>query len=339
VENLQILVIDTEDQLSSTIEQFVCWYAGQEGTKPALNMQRDLEVCKTNAGARVLCFINIDSFDHQSVLTFLDKRMREKTLATAGIVVCGDVTREERTELHKLYGVNFTVSVTLFDFDFLLNVFHSLIFHKSIESLLQIQSCISIIGIISSMVEMKTTTNDRHHSYRVGEYSYLLALQLNYSQQQSELIREAAKLHDVGLIAVPEFILEKEGSWTSLEVACMQEHTIQGSQILSRYDDALFQMAAIIAEHHHERFNGSGYPRGLESHDIPFEAKIVAVADVFDGLTRKQARKTPKTVQEALDFLCQNKGILFDGFLVDAFILCKDKIEAIYDQVLLNDSW
>jgi response regulator RpfG family c-di-GMP phosphodiesterase len=337
VENLQVLIIDTNKHLYDTIEQFVAQYADRG--KPTLRVQSDLEECHTEHDAQVLCFINIDSYNRENVLAFLSKRLQEKTLATAGLVVCGEVTSKDRSILHKQYGVNFTTSVANFDFDFLLNVFHSLIFHKSVESVLQLQSCVSIIGIICSMIEMKTTTNDKHHSHRVGEYSYLLALQLEYTVQQSALIRESAKLHDIGLIAVPEFILEKEGSWTTLEVACMQEHTIQGSHILSRYEDPLFQMAASIAENHHERFNGSGYPRGLESHDIPFEAKIVAIADVFDGMTRPQERKPAKSIEEALGFLIQNKGILFDGFLVDAFVLCQDKIQTVHDEILLNNTW
>ncbi len=158
-----------------------------------------------------------------------------------------------------------------------------------------------------------------NHIYRIARYSRLIAEKLGLNRQQCELIEVASPMHDLGKIGTPDHVLLKPGKLTDSEWQVMQQHTVIGHEILSGSDSKYMRTGAIIALHHHEKYDGSGYPDGLAGEDIPIEARIVAVADVFDALTTVRPYKTAWQFDDAIDYLGKNSGLHFDPECVRIF--------------------
>ncbi|MEA2417796.1 MAG: hypothetical protein QOE60_2 [Thermoleophilaceae bacterium] len=158
------------------------------------------------------------------------------------------------------------------------------------------------------------------HTRRVGELSTRIGEALGMPDDQLVLLRQAAPLHDVGKIAVPDSILLKPGRLTRDEFERMKAHTTVGAEMLSGRGLALLEMAEQIALTHHERWDGTGYPAGLSGHSIPRVGQIVAIADVFDALTHARPYKEAWTVAEAVIEISRQRGRQFDAEVVDAFL-------------------
>ncbi len=158
------------------------------------------------------------------------------------------------------------------------------------------------------------------HIHRMSNYSQLIAKQLGLPQVELEVILRAAPMHDVGKIAIPDNILLKPGKLDPTEWEIMKTHAEKGWEILRGSRSSLLDVAAEIAYTHHEKFDGSGYPRGLVGENIPLYGRIVAVADVFDALTTERPYKKAWAVEDAMDFLFSNAGTHFDPLCVAAFI-------------------
>jgi putative two-component system response regulator len=158
------------------------------------------------------------------------------------------------------------------------------------------------------------------HIHRMSNYSQLIAKQLGLPQVELEVILRAAPMHDVGKIAIPDNILLKPGKLDPTEWEIMKTHAEKGWEILRGSRSSLLDVAAKIAYTHHEKFDGSGYPRGLVGENIPLYGRIVAVADVFDALTTERPYKKAWAVEDAMDFLFSNAGTHFDPLCVAAFI-------------------
>ncbi len=167
------------------------------------------------------------------------------------------------------------------------------------------------------------------HLQRMSEYSRLLARKVGLDDYTAEMIRTASPMHDVGKIGIPDSILLKPGRLTSDEYEVMKKHAEIGYRILSDSDSKLLQLAASIAYTHHEKFDGTGYPRGLSGEDIPIEGRIVAVADVFDALTSERPYKTAWPLEKAIKLLVDGRDLHFDGALVDLFLASMDEVEEI----------
>ncbi len=157
------------------------------------------------------------------------------------------------------------------------------------------------------------------HVERMSQYAYVLARGAGMADQDARALRDAAPLHDIGKIAMPDAILLKEGPLTDDEWVTMRRHAEIGGAILDGSGFALLELAREIAVSHHERWDGSGYPLGLAGQDIPLSGRIVAVADVFDALTSQRPYKRAWSIEEALGFLKDNAGKLFDPGLVAQF--------------------
>lgn len=157
------------------------------------------------------------------------------------------------------------------------------------------------------------------HIWRMAAYAGLIASAHGLSKEQSALIELAAPMHDTGKIGIPHNILKKPGKLNAEEWAIMKTHSRMGHDILSKSNAPVFQIAAQIALHHHERWDGSGYPDQLQGLDIPVSARVVAVADVFDALTMKRPYKEPWPLAQVLAHMRQSAGSHFDPALVEAF--------------------
>ena len=159
-----------------------------------------------------------------------------------------------------------------------------------------------------------------HHIWRMAAYSRLLARAVGWGPDQAKLLELAAPMHDMGKIGIPEAILKKPGPLTDDEWVTMRTHTSIGHGILSKGEGPVFQLAASIAQHHHERWDGSGYPFGLRGEAIPEAARIVAVADVFDALSMKRPYKAPWPLEQVLENMLQGAGQHLEQRLVLRFI-------------------
>lgn len=162
--------------------------------------------------------------------------------------------------------------------------------------------------------------DDTHeHTERVGQAAARLAYQLGLSNREIERIRDAAPLHDIGKLGVSDVVLMKPGALTADEFEYVKGHTATGRTILSGSSSDVLQMAEEIAFAHHEWWDGSGYPLGLNGDEIPLAARIVAVVDVFDALTHQRPYKRAWPVDDAVAEIHRLRGTQFDPLVVDAF--------------------
>jgi putative two-component system response regulator len=158
------------------------------------------------------------------------------------------------------------------------------------------------------------------HVERVAGTAAAIAERLGLGSEQLGLVREAAALHDVGNLAIPDTILLKPNKLTEVEYELVKTHTTLGARLLSESGSPVLQMASVIAAAHHERWDGRGYPAGLAGEDIPLVARVVAVADVFDALTHDRPYKSLWPVEQAISEIQRGAGTQFDPRVVDAFL-------------------
>lgn len=158
------------------------------------------------------------------------------------------------------------------------------------------------------------------HTKRVSDLSGKLALAAGLSPEEASLIRYGSLLHDVGKIAIPDAILLKEGALTQEEYERMKEHSEIGGKLLANSRSPFLRAAQEIALSHHERWDGSGYPRRLVGEDIPISGRIVAIADAFDALVSKRCYKEAVPVRDAVAEIVRCTGSHFDPALVQAFM-------------------
>ena len=159
------------------------------------------------------------------------------------------------------------------------------------------------------------------HLDRVAEHTYKISLKIGLSEEESKRIMLASKVHDLGKVAIPEMLLSKPTQLTDEEFNIVKLHTIKGFELLKEVNhDKVISYAKIIILHHHEMWNGKGYPFGLKNTDIPLCARIVAITDVYDALTQPRAYKYPWTQEQAIDYINKNKEKQFDPELVEIFM-------------------
>jgi putative two-component system response regulator len=185
------------------------------------------------------------------------------------------------------------------------------------------------------------------HVTRVGRYSALIAAELGFPQAAVDLIEQAAQLHDVGKIGIPDAILHKPGKLDPQEFEIIQEHcnigrriinplsheesirlkthTSVGLQIMGSTNSPVLRLASVIAATHHEKWDGTGYPKGLAGNAIPIEGRIVAVADVFDALSSARPYKEAFPLDRCLKILADSRSKHFDPRVLDAFLRRKDE--------------
>ncbi len=195
-----------------------------------------------------------------------------------------------------------------------------------------------------------------HHVYRVGRYARIIGEQMGFSERDVDLLEQAAQLHDVGKIGIPDEILLKQGKLLPEELEYMRRHSqfgkqiIEplsprevhkfrhhphiGSEILKLGDSPLLELAAKVALTHHERWDGGGYPLGLAGTDIPLEGRITAVADVFDALSCKRPYKPAFPITKCFEILREESGKHFDPDVVEAFFAGKEEILNVHLQYI-----
>lgn len=182
--------------------------------------------------------------------------------------------------------------------------------------------------------------NTGQHVIRVGQYSKLIAQAAGLPKDMVQMIEKAAPLHDIGKIGIPDSILLKQGKLTPDERTLMNTHSNQGFQLLGNHRASVFEVARSIIATHHEKWDGTGYPKQLKGESIPIEGRIVAIADVFDALTTERPYKKPWSVEDAMAFLQQESGKAFEPRLIDLFVERLPKvleIKAYYSDEAITD--
>jgi response regulator RpfG family c-di-GMP phosphodiesterase len=164
------------------------------------------------------------------------------------------------------------------------------------------------------------------HIQRMAHYSRVIARELGLYEGEQRLILEAAPMHDVGKIGIPDYILLKPGKLNHEEFEIMKGHARIGHELLKDSGSQILQAGAMIAASHHEKFDGSGYPNGLKGEEIPLFGRIVAVADVFDALTSERPYKKAWSLEDACVFLEEGSGTHFDRQCVEAFMRGWDEV-------------
>lgn len=167
---------------------------------------------------------------------------------------------------------------------------------------------------------------------RMSRVAALVAEQLGMGEEDVRSIELAAPLHDMGKIAIPDAVLMKPGPLDQDEQAIMRRHPKIGYELLIGSQNRMIQAGALIALRHHERYDGSGYPDGLRGEQIPIEARIVAVADVFDALISARPYKPAWTCDAALAYLYLQRGRLFDPACVDALLGARERLDQICER-------
>ncbi len=158
------------------------------------------------------------------------------------------------------------------------------------------------------------------HVIRMSKYSRILGVAAGMSDSEADVLLNAAPMHDIGKIGIPDNILKKPGKLTDEEFDIMRGHCVIGAEIIGDDPSELLQMAKVVALTHHEKWDGSGYPNGLAGEDIPRVGRIVAIADVFDALTSVRPYKKAWSVDDAVDLLKTSAGGHFDPQLVSLFV-------------------
>ena len=184
--------------------------------------------------------------------------------------------------------------------------------------------------ILGEAVE-KRSKETGSHVKRVANYSYLLAIKAGLAEYDAEVIKLASPLHDLGKIAIPDHILNKPGKHDADEWAIMQQHAELGYQILQHSSNEILQMGAIIAQQHHEKWNGKGYPQGLSADNIHIAGRITALADVFDALGSDRCYKKAWPLTQIIELIRTERGQHFDPALADILLNNLDAFLAIRD--------
>lgn len=189
-----------------------------------------------------------------------------------------------------------------------------------------------LIWMLTELMESNSDETGKHIR-RVAEICSLLAIKHPaLTEQDAHSLYYGSPMHDIGKLTIPHEILHKAGKLTAEEFTIMKTHTTNAYKLLSNSKRRLIKSAAIIAHQHHEKWDGSGYPQGLSGTEIHIYGRIVAIADVFDALTHKRCYKGPWEVDEAFDYILQQRGSHFDPELVDLMAANREEFTDIIQQ-------
>jgi putative two-component system response regulator len=183
-----------------------------------------------------------------------------------------------------------------------------------------IETQAEVIHTLGEVVENRSHET-ANHTVRVGQYAYLLATLAGLEEDEARLLQQAAPMHDIGKIGIPDAVLNKPGSYNDEERELMKQHAAIGFSILARSKRDVLQAAAVVAHQHHERWDGTGYPRGLAGYDIHIFGRIVAIADVFDALSFDRVYRKALSQNKVLEIMRAGRGTQFDPHILDMFLV------------------
>jgi len=337
--NLNIVIVDDEMVNLLLLEDII----KSEGYENISTFSSSSEVLKYIQDNKIDALITDFNMPQMDGIELLEK-VKELYPDLVSIMITADNNNEM---MHRALQVGVT--------DFLLKPISPIVFKLRLQNILKLKHSIKItkdfnerlaikvkeatealkkseyeaLEVLSKAAEYKDPETASHIA-RVSYYSKLLAKAYGLSKEEQNIIYYGAPLHDIGKIGINDAILLKPGKLTKDEFTQMKEHAVIGANILHGKNNAFLKAGEIIALTHHEKYNGKGYPKGLQGKDIPLYGRIVAVADVFDALTSKRPYKEAWSFEKALNLLIEEKGQHFDSQIVDYFVANLDEIKKIY---------
>lgn len=175
-----------------------------------------------------------------------------------------------------------------------------------------------VISRLFTALELRDVETSSHVR-RIGHLCSTLAGLVGWQKQPVAVLKNAAALHDIGKLAIPDYVLRKPALLTPEEFEIVKQHTTIGAQILSDSNNPVIRLGEVIARSHHENWDGSGYPEGLAGEDIPIEARIVSIVDVYDALLSDRVYRRGLSEEETLAILREGSGKKFDPSLLEVF--------------------
>ena len=188
--------------------------------------------------------------------------------------------------------------------------------------------------MLSTTIEAKDEYT-KGHSHRVAEYSVLIARELGWNEKELSNLKNAAHLHDIGKIAIPDTILNKPSKLSEEEFSIIKEHTIIGANILKNI--SLIDHVQEIVRNHHERYDGKGYPDGLKGEEIPISAQVVSLADVYDALVSDRVYKKAYSHEKAIEMILNGECGMFNPLLLECLVEIQDKVRKELDIKDVNE--
>ncbi len=179
------------------------------------------------------------------------------------------------------------------------------------------QAYIDTVNVLANAIEGRDPYT-RGHVERVASYAHQIAVTLNWPLEQLRTLDFGARLHDIGKIIIPDHVLKKTGPLNEIEWELMKQHPEAGAKIVAEINHLRDTLPCIL--YHHEHWDGSGYPKGLQAKDIPVEGRLLAVVDVYDALTTSRPYHPPRPPEEVIKFLRLKAGVYFDPDMVELFV-------------------
>jgi len=197
---------------------------------------------------------------------------------------------------------------------------------KNNESFYESEKIIKSISMLADHDSQETGD----HVRRVAQLAEIMCKHLGLTEEETWIICTASMMHDIGKTTVDKKLLEKPGSLTKEEFETMKTHTTNGYIMLKDNESEVMRTAALIAYQHHEHYDGTGYPNGTKGDEISYNARMLAICDVYDAIVSERCYKPAKDPQEAIDYISSQKGKHFDPTMVDVFLEHIEEIKAVY---------
>jgi response regulator RpfG family c-di-GMP phosphodiesterase len=267
----------------------------------------------------------VDGMLDDGVREMLARSATEQTMVWNGGVCCGRCPSAQSGAEELLFVLVDTDAMPRLERDIMRVYFTNVTLAYANASLTReiIESQREMIRTLSELVETRSLET-ANHVLRVGEMARLLALHAGVDVETASVLRLAAPMHDVGKVGIPDRILNKPGRLSPEEFAVMKGHSALGHGILCKSDQRIMRVAARIALQHHERWDGTGYPRGLVGEETSLEGRITAIVDVYDALSSKRVYRDARPLDEVLATLREGRGTHFDPELLDVFLAHSD---------------
>ncbi|QOP42513.1 response regulator [Sulfurimonas sediminis] len=278
----------------------------------AQNGQEALDIMQTEAVDLVLLDLMMPVMDGYTALKIIKE---DENISHIPVIIISALSDREAITKGLKIGANEYITKPFDITEFLLRVKNAV----RMGELQNKKNEKEIIHILAKTAEYRDNETSMH-TIRVGEISAYLAKKIGWNQEEIELMRLAAPMHDMGKVGIPDNILLKPGKLNDDEFEIMKTHAQIGYEILSQKSTPLLVLAAEIALTHHEKYNGTGYPKKLQGDAIPLSGAIVAVVDVFDALLSKRPYKEPFSIEKTLEIIKEGSGVHFHPEIVHLFL-------------------
>ena len=307
-----ILVVEDNRDMRETITQIL----EQEGFRvwTAPNGQAALEILQTVIPDLILSDIHMPVMDG---LAFYQAVRRQPRLAAIPFIFLTSANSQEAILRGKSLGVEDYLTKPINPKDLITIIQARLARAMELRLALVNQAYLDTVRVLANTIEGRDRYT-RGHVDRVSVYALATARALGWNEDQLRWLRFGALLHDIGKIIVPDQVLNKPGPLTPKERALMNQHTIAGARIIAEVQHLRPTLPYIL--YHHERWDGTGYPRGLKGKAIPIQARVLALADVYDALTTQRPYHPARPHEEVVRFIRLQAGKMFDPRLVPVFL-------------------